>query len=161
MSEHPVSTSQSVPRTSDSQWRSYLAYAAWIQALIATGGSLYFSGAMGYIPCTLCWYQRTMMYPLALIIAAGIWLRESRLRVYVLPLCLIGWLVAFYHVLLQYGIISEELSPCVAGVSCTTEWINWFGFITIPLLSFTAFSVITFCMVFYQREEEINDHEDK
>ncbi len=36
-------------------------------SLIATFGSLYFSEVRGYEPCTLCWYQRILMYPIVLI----------------------------------------------------------------------------------------------
>ena len=41
--------------------------AMWAAALIATLGSLYFSEIKGYIPCTMCWYQRIFMYPIVLI----------------------------------------------------------------------------------------------
>lgn len=37
--------------------RTYGLYLAWLVALIATGGSLYFSEVAGFIPCELCWYQ--------------------------------------------------------------------------------------------------------
>src|SRR5690625_5914843 len=39
----------------------------WIQALIATVGSLFYSEVMGYVPCDLCWIQRIFMYPLVII----------------------------------------------------------------------------------------------
>ena len=38
---------------------------AFAVALTATAGSLYFSEVAGLEPCTLCWYQRIAMYPLA------------------------------------------------------------------------------------------------
>lgn len=139
--------------------RANLGYLAWVQALVATGGSLYFSEIMKFVPCVLCWYQRIMMYPLVLVIAVGILLRDHRLRVYVLPISLLGLTISIYHNLLQYGVISEAIAPCTAGVSCTTPWINWFGFITIPLLSLTAFSVITLCMIFYKRDEISHDED--
>jgi len=100
-----------------------------------------------------------MMYPLVLVIAVGILLRDHRLQVYVLPISLLGLTISIYHNLLQYGVISEAIAPCTAGVSCTTPWINWFGFITIPLLSLTAFSVITLCMIFYKRDEISHDED--
>lgn len=132
-----------------SQLRPYLAYVAWLQALIATSGSLYFSEVMHYPPCVLCWYQRILMYPLVIIMAVGIVLRDRKIRYYVLPLALIGFSIALYQNLLTYGVIEEGFSPCTLGVSCTTRWINWLGFITIPLLSMTAFTMITICMFFY------------
>ncbi|MGH2475812.1 MAG: disulfide bond formation protein B, partial [Candidatus Limnocylindrales bacterium] len=44
---------------------------AWFVALLATGGSLYFSEVAGFTPCTLCWYQRIAMYPLVVVLAIG------------------------------------------------------------------------------------------
>jgi disulfide bond formation protein DsbB len=136
--------------------RDNLVYLAWLQALLATGGSLYFSEVMKFVPCALCWYQRILMYPLVLVILVGILLRDQRLRLYVLPMSLLGLGISIYHNLLQYQLIAEAANtPCTvgAGASCTTLWINWFGFVTIPLLSLIAFSVITLCMIFYKREE--------
>ena len=123
------------------------AYVAWTQALLATSGSLYFSEAAGYLPCLLCWYQRIAMYPLVIILAVGILRRDNKVYQYVLPLAIIGALIALYHVLLYYGVFAESEQTCRAGVSCTTEYIEYLDFITIPLLSLGAFLVIIACMV--------------
>jgi disulfide bond formation protein DsbB len=133
--------------------RESLMYLAWLQALVAMLGSLYFSEIMGLPPCILCWYQRIAMYPLVAILTVGILRRDSNLRLYVLPLSLIGLSIAIYHNLLYYGIIPEHLVPCTAGVSCTSRQIEWLGFITIPLLSLTAFTIITLSMLFYKPQE--------
>jgi disulfide bond formation protein DsbB len=125
----------------------YLTTLAWAQSFIATMGSLYFSEVMHFPPCVLCWYQRILMYPLVAIIAVGIFTKDRKLPLYVLPLTILGWIIALYHNLLYYHILSESLAPCVAGVSCTTRFFSWFGFITIPLLSLIAFTVINACMI--------------
>ena len=46
----------------------YGAYLAFVTALTAMLGSLYYSEMAGFVPCTLCWYQRIFMYPLAVIL---------------------------------------------------------------------------------------------
>ena len=46
--------------------------AAWLVALLATVGSLYFSEIAGFVPCTLCWYQRIAMYPLVVILGVAL-----------------------------------------------------------------------------------------
>ena len=61
---------------------------------------------------------------------------------YALPLAIAGWLTALYHTLLYSGIIPESLQPCTQGVSWTEEYINLFGFLTIPMLSLLSFSTI-------------------
>lgn len=141
--------------------RANLVYLAWFQALIATLGSLFFSEVMQLMPCLLCWYQRIMMYPLVVILTVGILLHETRLKYYVLPLSMIGLAIAIYHNMLYYNIISESLAPCTAGISCTTRQIEWLGFITIPIMALTAFTVITFSMIFYRREESNYDANEK
>ncbi len=128
--------------------RGYLPLVAWVLALVATVGSLFFSEVMQLPPCVLCWYQRIAMYPLVIIIAAGIVMRDRRVRNYALPLCLGGLAVSVYHNLLYYKVIPENLSPCVRGISCTTRQIEWFGFITIPLLALAAFVAIALCLWF-------------
>lgn len=52
---------------------------ALLAAWIATCGSLFFSEVLGWVPCVLCWYQRILMYPLALLLAIGIVRRDRGL----------------------------------------------------------------------------------
>ena len=127
---------------------------AWLQAVVATGGSLYFSEVLKLVPCVLCWYQRIAMYPLVVILTIGLFVRETRIRLYVLPFSLIGLGISVYHNLLYYGILPESIAPCTAGVSCTTRQIEWFGFVTIPLLALIAFSVISVCLLLYVPDED-------
>lgn len=135
--------------------RPYLFYIAFTQAFIAMIGSLYFSEVLRFPPCTLCWYQRIALYPLVAIIAAGIILKDKRLPFYVLPISISGLLIALYHNLLYYRVIAESIKPCTQGISCTTKQIEWLGIITIPLLSLTAFTVITACMVLTMKGKKV------
>jgi disulfide bond formation protein DsbB len=134
--------------------RGGLAYVAWVVALLAMVGSLFFSEVMGLPPCVLCWYQRIAMYPLVLIIATGILARDGRMRAYALPLCLVGLGVAVYHNLLYYGVIPETLTPCSEGASCTERQIEWLGFVTIPLMGLASFVTVALCLFFYRPETE-------
>lgn len=119
-----------------------LTFAAWILAVIATAGSLFFSEVMLLPPCVLCWYQRIAMYPLVVVLLVGLFPIEKRTVVYAAPLALIGWSIAVYHNLLYYKLIPEHMSPCAQGISCTTKQIEWLGFITIPSLSLAAFTLM-------------------
>ena len=122
---------------------------AWSTALVATLGSLMFSEVLGYPPCILCWYQRICMYPLVIIFGVGIMTKDRFTSWYALPLVLIGLLISIYHNLLYYNILPEAAAPCRAGVSCTTKFIEWFGFVTIPFLSMMAFAIIA-ALVWWQ-----------
>lgn len=134
----------------------YAMYLAWATAFVSVLGSLYFSEILKYPPCILCWYQRIAIYPLVIIIAVGLIRRDSNLHWYVLPFSVIGLFISMYHNLLNYGIIPKSLVPCTFGISCTTKYIEWFGFITIPFLSFLALLTITICAIIYQRN--INEY---
>ena len=112
--------------------------------LFGVAGSLYFSEVMGFPPCVLCWYQRILLYPLLMIYAVSLWTNDGKYQKYVLPFIALGILVAGYHNLLYYGILSESIAPCVAGVSCTTIQLELLGFITIPLMSLLCFLTIGF-----------------
>jgi disulfide bond formation protein DsbB len=132
-------------------------YIAWTQALVATLGSLYFSEVMHFTPCVLCWYQRIAMYPQVLLLGAGIIKRDKNVIVYSFPLAVIGFLISIYHNLLYYKILPEAAAPCTAGVSCTTKFFAWFGFITIPFLSLAAFTVIIVCLVLFMKNKKAVD----
>ena len=121
----------------DTRWA--LVFGAWLIATLATLGALFMSEIMGFAPCVLCWWQRIFMFPLVLILALGLFPFDPKVVRYALPLALIGLLIAGFHVLLTMGIIPESLAPCRQGIPCKTIQIEWFGFVTIPLLSFLAF----------------------
>ncbi|MDD2844824.1 MAG: disulfide bond formation protein B [Rhodoferax sp.] len=124
-----------------------LVFAAWLVATTATLGALFMSEIMGFAPCVLCWWQRIFMFPLVLVLALGLFPFDAKVLRYALPLAAIGLLVAGFHVLLTIGIIPETLAPCRDGIPCKTLQIEWFGFVTIPLLSFFAFLVLNLLLV--------------
>ena len=92
------------------------------------------------------------MYPLALMAPIGIIRKDTKfLPIYTLALAMPGALIAGYHNLLYYGILPESTAPCELGVSCTTKYIAYFGFVTIPLLSLVGFLVVIGCAVGYMK----------
>lgn len=124
---------------------------AWIAALIATLGSLYFSEVLHFIPCTLCWYQRIFMYPLAIILGVAFYRNDYGIFRYTLPLSIIGMLISGYHIALQKVPYLQQFEMCKSGVPCSKDYLNWLGFITIPMMAFTAFVIISICLVFLAR----------
>jgi disulfide bond formation protein DsbB len=126
---------------------------SWITAIIATLGSLYFSEVQHFIPCTLCWYQRIFMYPLVIILGTAVYRNDKEIYKYVLPLSIVGMLISGYHTLLQKVPYIQQFEMCTTGVPCSKDYINWLGFITIPLLAFIAFTMITVCLVVLARSK--------
>ncbi|RBP05563.1 disulfide oxidoreductase [Rossellomorea aquimaris] len=121
----------------------YFLYGAWLISIIATLGSLYFSEVRGFIPCELCWFQRIAMYPLTLILGVATFQNDSGLKKIILPMSIIGGAISLLHYLEQKVEGFGGIKPCANGVPCNAEYINWFGFITIPFLALTAFILIT------------------
>lgn len=117
-------------------------FAAWLVATVSALGALFLSEIMGVAPCVLCWYQRVFMFPLVFVLAAGLFPLDPRVVRYALPLAAAGWLIAAFHVLLTWGIVPQGLSPCVRDIPCSRIEVQWFGFLTIPLLSLSSFTVI-------------------
>ena len=116
-------------------------YIVLIQAIVATLGSLYFSDIKGYEPCVLCWWQRIFMYSLIPVITIATLRRENRIYQYTLPMAILGIIVSIYHNLLYVGIIKNE-EFCTGGISCTSKYIEYFGFVTIPFLALMGFAII-------------------
>ncbi|OUR95790.1 disulfide bond formation protein B [Halobacteriovorax marinus] len=128
-----------------------LVFCCWMIASISTLGSLFFSEVMEFPPCVLCWYQRIAMYPLVLLFLVGTFQSAKSTFAFTFPLALTGWVIALYHNLLHYEIVPESASPCLEGVSCSTVYIDWFGFITIPALSFLSFSLLLGILLILKR----------
>ena len=142
MSEQQPSTRA---RNESTAWT--LVFAGWLVASASVLGALFFSEIMRLPPCSLCWYQRIFMFPLVLILPIGLFPFDWKVVRYALPLAIIGWLFAVFHMLLVAGVIPEKLEPCIQGVPCSERVIDWFGFVTIPLLSVAAFSFIIALLV--------------
>lgn len=121
---------------------------AWVVALVATLGSLYYSEVRLFLPCELCWYQRIFMYPQAVILGLALWRQDFGIWPYSLALSLIGGSVSALHLL-------EERFPnlftlaCKPPVPCSVEYIPQFP---IPLQALIAFLLIASSMALLSRE---------
>ncbi len=87
------------------------------------------------------------MFPIPILLGAALLRRDHLVYWYVLPLSVMGMIVAFYQLLLQWGIIGEANLTCGGMVSCGEAQVEFLGFITIPFGSFLVFSGITALMV--------------
>lgn len=92
------------------------------------------------------------MYPLTLVLLAGMFPTDKQVLRFSFPLASVGFLIASYHNLLYYKILPESAAPCREGISCTTVHIEWLGFITIPFLSLIGFTLIITLLVIAWRK---------
>jgi disulfide bond formation protein DsbB len=124
----------------------------FLVASVATLGSLFFSEVMEFVPCSMCWYQRIFMYPLVLIFLANLLYPDEKVFKYSMLLVVTGLAFSIYHNLLMFGIIPESVVPCRSGVPCSTEYINWFGFVTIPFLSLVSYVMLLVLLLVGKRK---------
>ena len=59
-----------------------------------------------------------------------------------------GLLVAIYHNLIHFEIIPEQASPCTEGIPCSVKYIEFLGFITIPMLSMLTFAALLSILIY-------------
>ena len=62
-----------------------------------------------------------------------------------------GWLLAAYHCLLYAKLIPASMQPCGKGVSCTEEYLELFGFLSIPALSLISFTALMSILIALKR----------
>ena len=143
------------------KWK-WIARLIFGQALIAMLGSLYYGFYWDPVfsiqsweyfkywnwlaPCELCRYARILMYPLVGISLVGI-IQDNWKFVYtVLPFAVIWIGLEVYHYALQnFDIASWFL--CTLNNPCNALEVDYFNFITIPMLCGIAFIVITICCI--------------
>lgn len=114
--------------------------------LVATSGSLFLSEVAEFKECELCWLQRIFMYPLAILFGLAWHWSEQIIFKYAAPLVAIGWCIALYHTYISSVGTQSAVCGVDSQVSCTTTYFTEFGFITIPVMSLTAFSLIGFLL---------------
>jgi len=113
----------------------------WLIVCIATVASLFFSEVKHKEPCTLCWYQRVIIFPLALILGIAAFRNAYRILFYVLPLSLIGLGISVYHVVMIYFFSQTSFCP-----ACTLTVISP-NPLTFPLLSLGGFFILNFFLI--------------
>jgi disulfide bond formation protein DsbB len=130
-----------------------LALAA-VVAATCMAGSLYFSEVADFIPCTLCWYQRIAMYPLAVILAIAAVRRNRSVRYYVVPLASIGAAISIYHYVIEW-IPEAETGVCSTTIPCSVQWFDpVFGFVSLPFMALCGFALIISLVTLRPRETQ-------
>ncbi|MGJ7919375.1 disulfide oxidoreductase [Neobacillus sp. LXY-4] len=122
-----------------------LLFIAWGTSVIAMFGSLFFSEIQKFEPCELCWYQRILMYPMVIILGAAVIRKDYKISFYTMMLSAIGACISLYHYSLQKIPFMADHAVSCGRIPCTGQYINWFGFVTIPFLALVGFVIIFSC----------------
>ena len=114
-------------------------------AMVSTASSLYYSEVVGFTPCDFCWYQRIAMYPLAILLVVALITRSRIETRYVVALAAIGLLLSIYHY--QLEMFPQQAEVCSGIVSCTSRYVEEFGFVSIPFMAGSGFLTILLLQV--------------
>lgn len=114
---------------------------AAVVAVTAMLGSLYYSEVAGFTPCTLCWYQRAAMYPLALLLTLAAVRGDVAVRGYAVPLAGVGALLSVYHYQLEWFPAQASVA-CTTDAPCTLVWFRAFGFVSLPFMALAGFAAV-------------------
>lgn len=138
-------------RASDRFLRSVSNNAYIISFLITLCGmvlSLVYSDVIGYLPCTLCWYSRVLLYPATLLLGLALWKEDRTITDYIIALSGLGVVLSIYQKYLELG--GTTIVPCAASaVSCSKVYVLEFGYITIPVMALTSFTFILVLMLIH------------
>lgn len=112
-------------------------------------GSLIYEYGLGYEPCLLCWYQRIAIFGIAILALTGNILNSKLLQRQILIFSILGVAVAILHNYID--IVPSGLDLCGSGPSCLKRYIHEFGYITIPMMSFTVLFAGTVLALFAKK----------
>ena len=120
-------------------------------------GSLVYSEIIGFPPCDLCWYQRIFLYPQAIIVLIAMFRKDKTVIDYLVPLSILGALVAFYQSLVQWGVSFGSVLDCTAsGGECAKVYVSEYSYITIPFMSLSVFVyIIALKFVYYSHNKKL------
>ncbi len=136
--------------------RDPLLFLAWAVSATALFGSLFFSEVLKYEPCTLCWYERMALDPLFFLLGIAIIRKDYFISLYSMVFSIFGAALSLYHYGIQKLPALQGSSLACGRTPCTDEYINWFGFITIPFLAFIAFLLIfIFSLIIWKKNKEV------
>ena len=83
----------------------------------------------------------SLWFSLVSILGAAAWRGDPDPRWRVLPMSLVGMALSAYHYQLQ--LFPDQGSSCDIAAPCTQQWVDEFGFVSIPFMAFCGFAVVT------------------
>ncbi len=116
--------------------------------------SVWYSNVMNFPPCELCWVQRLFMYPQLLLSFIAIIKKDKKIVEYLLPMTVIGGVVALYHSLVHWGVGVGLLACTSSGAECAKVYVLEYGYITIPFMALSSFVYLfTVSLIYYKSQK--------
>lgn len=128
----------------------------FIISFLALVASFFYSNIVGFAPCELCWWQRIFLYPQVVLFAVALYnekinkVSDELIFLYSFILSLIGGAIALFHYYAQM-FNPNVLAICnTTDTSCSKIFFISFGYITIPIMSLTAY-LLLILIYFFRR----------
>ncbi len=135
----------------------YVLYILFVIVLGALAGSFTQSLIIGFPPCELCWTQRLMLFPQALVLLWAILKKKDNdISQFLAVFSVIGLIVSLYQSLVQWGIGGSLLGCTSVGGDCAKVYVMEYGYITIPLMSFTIFVYLIATSLIYHTSKNVS-----
>lgn len=130
-------------------------YGLWAAFALTLGGSainFYYSDVLGFEACWHCWVQRIFFTSQVVLFGLALWKRDRKIADYSIAFSCVGALDALYHHTLQ--VFPGLGLPCPSvGVSCAKITFIEFGYITYPMMAFSAFAFLIVLMLFVRKSQ--------
>ena len=96
-----------------------------------------------FVPCDLCRWARVLSYPIFVLWVLSILYGESdKIARYILPFSIAGIFLTAYNIYIQWNPTVQSFF-CDPSNPCTVIDVAYFWFITIPMMAFVAFVIIS------------------
>lgn len=125
----------------------YLLYSAWLIAVIGFVISVFYGEILGNAPCPLCWYQRSFLFPLVVLLGIASYRGDVSIVPYAQVLVVLGAVVGFLQVAQHYFPVLRVVHVCSFGTHCSGTWLKIFGVIDFPILSIFGFTLMFLCLL--------------
>ena len=126
-------------------------YLAWISALLASYFTFYYTEVLN-CSCPLLWYQRTMLFPLVIILGMGAYKNDAKIIFYLWPLIVIGAIFAFLQMSDQW--VYRQIYEFLGCAKCEIKPLLY-GFIDLSFINFVLFGLMFLFLFFSDKKSSI------
>lgn len=131
----------------------YVLELIFVTSLGALVFSVWYSDVVNFPPCELCWIQRIFMYPQVLLSFIAMMKKDKGIVSYLLPMTILGLVVALYQSLVHWGYGGGFLACTTAGAECAKVYVMEYGYITIPFMSLSSFVYLLTVSILYYKSQ--------
>lgn len=129
------------------QKRDLFLYSAWLVTVIGFVITVFYGEILGNSPCSLCWYQRSFLFSLVVLLGIASYRGDLNIVPYAQPLVVLGGSIGLLQIAQHYFPALKLTRVCSFGTHCSGSWLKVLGVIDFPILSTFGFALIFFLLL--------------